>query len=43
MLMYGKRAGQIDADTLLNFRVELRGEEYWASCAPRKRAAVTHE
>ena len=55
LLIYGKRAagappkdegtsaGRVDADTTLSFRVEKRGEEYWATCAERKRVVSTIE
>jgi hypothetical protein len=55
LLIYGKRAAgappkdngtktdRVDAETVLNLRVEKRGEEYWASCAPQKRAVSTVE
>jgi hypothetical protein len=34
----------IAADTVLELRVEMRGEEYWATCAPGHRTTVvTHE
>lgn len=56
LLVYGKPAAAapvksngaatdpVDAEHVLNLRIEKRGEEYWASCAPEKRVAVvTHE
>jgi hypothetical protein len=34
----------VAADTVLDFRVEKRGEEYWATCSPVQRATVvTHK
>jgi len=39
--LYGKG---VAADTVLELRVEKRGEEYWATCTPGQRATVvTHE
>lgn len=37
----GKSAGRVDAETVLNFRVEKRGEEYWATCTPPRRVVRT--
>lgn len=37
-------AERVDPETVLNLRVEKRGEEYWASCTPQQRVTVvTHE
>jgi hypothetical protein len=55
LLIYGKRVAgappkdngtktdRVDAETVLELRVEKRGEEYWATCAPEKRPASTVE
>ena len=46
LLTYGKRAGAdlVDAGQVLKLSIEKRGEEYWATCAPQKRApVVTYE
>ncbi|MGH8692054.1 MAG: hypothetical protein ACREUS_13605 [Burkholderiales bacterium] len=55
LLIYGKRAagappkdngtssGRVDAETVLSLRVEKRGEEYWATCAPQKQVVSTFE
>lgn len=55
LLIYGKRvagappkdngtgADRVDAETVLNLRVEKHGEEYWATCAPEKRVVSTVE
>ncbi len=55
LLIYGKRAagappkddgtslGRVDADTVLSFRVEKRGDEYWGTCTPQKRVVSTIE
>jgi hypothetical protein len=55
LLIYGKRvagappkdsgtADLIDAGQVLNLKIEKRGEEFWATCAPQKRVAVvTHQ
>lgn len=39
----GTSTGRVDADTLLSFRVEKRGEEYWGTCTPPKRVVSTFE
>lgn len=39
----GSTAELVDAGQLLSLGIEKRGEEYWASCGPQKRAVVTHE
>jgi hypothetical protein len=55
LLIYGKRvagappkddgtsADRVDAESVLNLRVEKRGEEYWGTCAPQKRVVSTIE
>jgi len=55
LLTYGKRAAgaapkdngasadRVDAETVLSFRVEKRGEEYWATCAAPRRVVSTVE
>jgi hypothetical protein len=55
LLIYGKRvagappkdtgtADLIDAGQVLNLKIEKRGEEFWATCAPQRRVAVvTHQ
>lgn len=40
LLIYGTGADRVDAETVLSLRVEKRGEEYWATCAPQKRVVV---
>jgi len=39
----GTSAGPVDAETVLSLRVEKRGEEYWATCAPPRRVVSTIE
>jgi hypothetical protein len=44
LLIYGNRAGLVDAGQVLSLSIEKRGEEYWATCAPQKRVrVVTHQ
>ena len=39
----GTSTGLVDAETVLSLRVEKRGEEYWATCAPPRRVVSTVE
>jgi hypothetical protein len=45
LLLYGKPAGpeRADAETVLQLRVEKRGEEYWATCNAPNRVVSTSE
>lgn len=44
LLIYnGKNADQVDAETVLDLRVERRGEEYWGTCTAKRRVVSTIE
>ena len=38
----GPRADRVDAETVLNLRVEKRGDEYWASWTPAEKRVVVN-